>query len=686
MSANWWCWLLGVGLLAKTTAIAIGAETAAKTHPPMRPLPVALKMEIGTGPQRFVDPQRGNDANHGSESAPWKTATHAVRQLEPGQTLYLRGGVYYEKLALTKSGTVEQPITIANYPGELPIIDGSLREFAESPAASWQPFNGGAAGEFVSTKTYPDGDTRRVPNQFLPGSWEPMWGIEDERPLALGHFANSMLPLHGYRLAVDLRAANEFWLTSKKDKDSGIYGGPGLWFNRATHRIHIRLAHHQLEGLGANAYRGETDPRKLPLVIALGFGDEVFRMTGIKHVKLQGLVFRGATGSPLVSVYGSQNIELDHITAFGGFPGLMINASQQIRVRHSAFRGLAAPWTSRAHMKYRGTASYQVVLQNAQPLNEDIEFKHCEFTDDHDFAFVRWGKNLRFERCFVDNFNDDGFECGAKLREHTIFISQNRIGGVLSPFTQHEIDKDESPVDHNPKAGVFVFRNVFDLRAGCFRSPPTQADPSGKFLHEEGHLAGDHGSPTWPVMHIYHNTFLRDAPVFRDNFLFGLAVMGLRRTERDVFNNIFLQTQKIPGVNFIALKDAEALREGGNILWGVTDGPHLKGDPFAKFRNSPLFKASQAFHAPGWTTQDRVIDPQVIRLEAAANSVVDLRLKPTSPARDSGVSIPSEWPDSLREHDSGLPDIGAIPVGQDAWTVGVDGRIPLFGGGPAASR
>jgi hypothetical protein len=27
----------------------------------------------------------------------------------------------------------------------------------------------------------------------------------------------------------------------------------------------------------------------------------------------------------------------------------------------------------------------------------------------------------------VDNFNDDGLECGAKLRWHTIYIHHNRI-------------------------------------------------------------------------------------------------------------------------------------------------------------------------------------------------------------------------------------------------------------------
>jgi hypothetical protein len=226
-----------------------------------------------------------------------------------------------------------------------------------------------------------------------------------------------------------------------KKEVTDLYCGPGLWVNRETGRVHSRLAHHQLAGLDKLAYRGETDPRKLPLVIALGFGDDVCRLNGVKHVRLHGLQFRGATGSPMIQVYGAEGIAIDHCTLFGGFPGLLIDASKNIRFTHSAIRGAAAPWTSRAHMKYRGTAPYQIIVQNSQPTNEDIEISFCEFTDEHDFAFFRYVKNLQFHHNYVDNFNDDGLEVGSKMRSHSMFIYQNRIGRILSPFTQHEADK-----------------------------------------------------------------------------------------------------------------------------------------------------------------------------------------------------------------------------------------------------
>jgi hypothetical protein len=569
---------------------------------------------------------------------------------------------------------------ISAYPGELPILDGGLPEFLQSPETSWEPATDGAADEYVSTRTYSHAADRRTPHQFLPASWEPMWGLEEQRPLVLGHFADSLVPLHGYRKVQDLRATSEFQPKEKQAGGEGVYCGPGLWFNRETSRIHIRLAQHTLPGLGDRAYRGETDPRKLPLVVAAGFGEEVLRINGIQHVRIQGLVLRGATGSPMIQVYGSQHIALDHVTVYGGFPALLVNASQHVRVTNSAFRGLAAPWSGRAHMKYRGTASYQIVLQNAQPINEDIELSHCEFTDDHDFAFFRYAKNLQFHHNFVDNFNDDGLECGSKLRWHTIYIHHNRIGACLGVFQQHEIEKDESPVTHDPAAGLYVYRNVFDQRAGVYYQLPAQPDPTGSFLHHEGHLISDHGSPIYPVMRVYHNTLLRREPEWRDYFLFGLGARGLRSTERDVFNNLFVQADRVPGAVILG-DEAAPLREGGNLLWGRTEGPTGKADPFARLRASKLFKDSQRFYEPGWSTNDIVADPKLVKLVDGAHERSDLRLSKDSAAIDAGLTLPGDWPDPLRAADRGQPDIGAIPHGADAWGVGVDGRVPVSGGG-----
>ena len=115
------------------SAAAADEITTYRSHPPMRPLPTPAMRDLSVGPQRFVDAARGDDGAAGTQQAPWKSLRHSLRQLKPGDTLYLRGGTHYEKSFVSQSGSEGAPITISSYPGELAIIDGGLREFAESP-------------------------------------------------------------------------------------------------------------------------------------------------------------------------------------------------------------------------------------------------------------------------------------------------------------------------------------------------------------------------------------------------------------------------------------------------------------------------------------------------------------------------------------------------------------------------
>jgi hypothetical protein len=122
-----WVWI------APSPASAAEAEPKYRSHLPVRPLPAPSSRPQGKGPASFVDPAKGADRNDGSQPAPWKTINHALKQLKPGDTLYLRGGTYYESVGVGVSGRADSPITIRAFPGELAIIDGGLREFFEKP-------------------------------------------------------------------------------------------------------------------------------------------------------------------------------------------------------------------------------------------------------------------------------------------------------------------------------------------------------------------------------------------------------------------------------------------------------------------------------------------------------------------------------------------------------------------------
>ncbi|QOS80477.1 DUF5123 domain-containing protein [Paenibacillus sp. JNUCC31] len=67
----------------------------------------------------------GNDQNTGTIQEPWKTLQHAADHANPGSTVYLREGVYHQKVKITRSGNASgNPTLFSSYPQEKVIIDG----------------------------------------------------------------------------------------------------------------------------------------------------------------------------------------------------------------------------------------------------------------------------------------------------------------------------------------------------------------------------------------------------------------------------------------------------------------------------------------------------------------------------------------------------------------------------------
>ena len=74
----------------------------------------------------YVSPD-GADQQPGTMDRPFATLQHAHDLASPGDTIYLRGGIYHIRsvVRLTKDGTSGSPITVVNYPGERPVFDAS---------------------------------------------------------------------------------------------------------------------------------------------------------------------------------------------------------------------------------------------------------------------------------------------------------------------------------------------------------------------------------------------------------------------------------------------------------------------------------------------------------------------------------------------------------------------------------
>ena len=80
----------------------------------------------------YVAPE-GDDTNDGRDaSAPFRTVARAFKKVAPGDTIYLRDGVYHEYLfgddSCRTSGREGSPITLESYPGETAVFDGSDME------------------------------------------------------------------------------------------------------------------------------------------------------------------------------------------------------------------------------------------------------------------------------------------------------------------------------------------------------------------------------------------------------------------------------------------------------------------------------------------------------------------------------------------------------------------------------
>lgn len=79
---------------------------------------------ITSGTDYYVSPT-GSDLNPGTLDQQFATIQKAANVAKEGSTIYIRGGVYNQKVRVTHSGASGAPITFQNYQDEKVILDGS---------------------------------------------------------------------------------------------------------------------------------------------------------------------------------------------------------------------------------------------------------------------------------------------------------------------------------------------------------------------------------------------------------------------------------------------------------------------------------------------------------------------------------------------------------------------------------
>ncbi len=648
-----WLVMLALGLGA-------GADQPAPGTPWRQPLPPALR-PLPSQQVLFVDPLRGQDQADGSIDRPLRTINHALTLVGPGTTVCLRAGVYFEHVYVAAVGTPEAPITLRAYPGEQAIIDGSYAPFQTQPAQAWRPVAGGAPDEFESVT--------RFANIHHP----------------IGTMGDSMLGLQTYYHGSDLRAAQElihypdFAARQNTDHDP-LYCGPGLWLNPDTGRIHARLAPTHVPGI--TNYAGVTDPRQLPLIIA-PFHAVPLTIEGARCLVLQDLIIRGG-GYDTVRLNLAQQVTFDRVTIYAGTYGLRAKSTTHLRLTDSAIHGNVPPWSFRSDTSkrdYPGKPTRNITRLNthallaldngtehdvyATPVNDHWEIAYCHFTDAHDGLYLG-GLNLNFHHNLIENMQDDGLYLSQTYPRSlfardwpTARIHQNLFRQVNMPlaFGAGYVAADNQSV-------FYICRNLFDQRFALRYSRPSTANPELRM--PMGMFMGDHGSPPWAIMYLYHNTLIAGAPQRQAQMSFVTATHADR--PRRVFNNIFMHLQKLPA--YALLEPGRSLQCDANLYWSPNADAQQQAAFFARYRKSPQFEQSTTEYPPGQDANAVLADPLFVRCVADAATENDYRLTSGSPAVDAGVDLPVEWFDPLRAADAGRPDIGALPAGAPLFHVG----------------
>ncbi len=662
-----------------TNTLLAQGQPASKplSHPASRSVPTASR-PMDKGPAFFVDAVKGNDQQDGSQSAPWRSVNHAFTKLKAGDTLYLRGGVFHENVYCAVAGRAEAPITIRSFPGEQAIIDGGLPEFVNAPADAWVPHPAGAAGEFRSARAFKN--------------------IRD----VVGLFGDSMVGLQTYWHIEDLRAENELWIDDPDKKLMVLphYCGPGLWYEKETGHIHIRLAQTHIDNPQVPNYRGETDPRKLPLVIA-PFSSVPLFVDQAMHVRFQDLVIRGGGHNSVVLQFGV-NLEFDNVTIFAGTYGLRARSTGPLRMVNSAIHGIIPPWGFRSEnglYTYTGRSydpfipaqppanarniarlpTHAVLVTEGSyefevfyyPYNHDWDISYSEFTDGHDGVYLS-GRNIRFHHNWVDAIQDDAIYLSSPSpgMNDDIHIYQNLITRCLIAFGCNSRG--------GPDGRTSIYRNIVDMRQGVNVDRPSPTNPQGKVTSY--HIFLVHGVELFGIesLSFYQNTFV--SHTHNAAFAHRTWVSTTDRTTRRIFNNLFVYLDNYPDALIVGAPPHDTQIDG-NLHWCPTANVSAPADFLDKVRQSAASQKNKDKYPPGWSANDVVADPRLEQFDSNPSLPADYRLQKSSPAVGKGVILPADFVDPLRPPTDTRPDIGAIPIGSEPPKFGRHGRqsFPIHG-------
>ena len=464
----------------------------------------------------------GSDRDRGDFGQPWKTLEHALSQLSPGDTLYLRGGVYYEHdLIVRLRGTASQPITIQSFPGERAVIDGGIPDFQNAPNEKW---------ELVD------------PDIHLYRSKQPV-------------FYNDRLG--GWMVDQDIQLLKyvDYNLFTSEDYDApDAYAGPGI--HGRDGRIYIRLQQNprDLEDRLGNPIPpvpSDPDPNNLRINIFSSYAIFVFQRAS--YVRLRNLDI-GPAYRPIEIKSDSNHIEIDGCSIrYVNNAVLSREGTSDLEIHHCEVEIGFPPWTYWKDVKgsykpayYSGWNSFAIA-----GVWKDSFIHHNVLTNGFDgIALGGESVDSRVTDNIIIRLRDDAIDLSAPVAN--IEVARNIIRHSFEG-----ISINNSKEDH-PIGEVYIHHNIIDVssyhraaRSGdCGSFCPYTWHPGIPF---GAHDCAD-GNCRLSIWNIYNNTIVARSP----------SRMLNNYPNHTMYNNLVVQ---IGDKNFERLSQS-----AGNIFWRTEDG------------------------------------------------------------------------------------------------------------------
>lgn len=597
----------------------------------------------------------GDDSNPGSLAQPFKTINHAIAGLQPGDTLYLRGGTYFEQVKATVSGTAARRIAIAAYNDEQPVIDSGLPEFRTAGNSDWELVNA-SLGEYRSKASCDDEDIYA----YVTG----IAGYENERVVLVpyenvGHFRSTTDTYGG--------------------SGSKFYVGPGTM--EISGRCHIRLAKtkamRDIEARYGKVFAGENaNPNRYSIVLSQA--QNTIRISGA-YLTFKDITFNQAKRT-IVLEPGAQYVRFEGITAWMGASAIQTYSSQvhHITVTGSRILGDAPLWVFWSDMK---SAPQVANLSRGTSVNLK--------GGTHDWVISRSlirgsgqdliGTNNGETRIFVhhnriENCGDDAFEIEGKAE----FGGRDDIGHiqVYENYIANCLVAAAVGQDTRKMTGPLLFyRNVVVM----LRDHPVNREPGintwnggGQFGYNRLFKQAGSDYATRNV-HYYNNTLVMlnakrgvtptpveaDGSTFANNIVAmvnGIAVDEYNTgSDQLIDGNLYWKINSLDGEPLVGGKDSVAELENVELNSISAESKSGSDPKFAGFSAAQVDRTGNK-----WTVskQHEVLEPASFMIAAS------------SPARGKAVNVSCRKVSGSNEQGNPLCSKGQLPDSQTAGDIG----------------